>query len=676
MQTDLQPDLQPNPVHVGKDGWLFLVAGSNSVINLYQEESTFTPELATRWVKLLQQRSRILQKRNIKYLFLPAPEKLTVLHKYYDGKISNIHGSPIHTLANKHAAEVPCLVNVLPAFEKQMDNTSIYWKTDTHWSFWGCFSAYQRLCARMGVPSRQELLQYPFDAGDVMFDLGAKLPEPIREKARFYKLIQTAKRVYANPMVRFKENNQLVNEANLHVGSHVVYKNQSEHVVDKRVVLFGDSFSEYRPHLLTGMLAETFSEVHFIWNARLDYEYIDLIKPDFVVSELAERFMIEVPVDDLCIQTFSNERINVYKNQSLEKEELASSAPAMIKRSPLLPKEIYPLNAPHTVQENCDNSSRDVELHTNATTLISLERARLFFDGAECIVKPEEGHEVTRYGPNVENKLKPWTPCRKLKGTTLLLGFSQGAHCYYHWMLDILPKLGLLEKAGMTLQDIDHILVREVNDSFQRETLTRIGVDLSKVIETKEDPLFQCEHLLHMTLNNGINMKMNRFVPTWLNQVFPKPETSGERIKLYISRPAGVRRGVANEEELLPILEEFGYTVQAMEGMSVAEQAELLSRTDVLISPHGGALTNMVFAKPGIKVVELFGRHVYPYYYGLAAVCGHDYHAILENPSEDFQRLISHDAAAAVGSAKIQQTTRAQMFSVGVGEFRKMLASI
>lgn len=668
--------LQHDPVHVGKDGWLFLVKGSNSVINLYQKRSSFTPEIAQEWITLLQQRQSRLKDRNIPYLFLPAPEKLTVLHQHYDGKITNIQGSPIHTMVNHHHKEVPCLVNVLPAFANQAQNNKPYWKTDTHWSFWGCFAAYQQLCARMGIPSRPELLQSPFDEGEVLFDLGAKLQTPVREKARFYKLIQSSKRVYANPMVRFKENNQLVNEASLHVGSHVIYQNDSQHVAKKKVVLFGDSFSEYRPHLLTGMLAETVSELHFIWNAKIDYEYIDLIKPDIVISELAERFMVEVPKDDLCIQTFSNSRLDNYKKQRMEKEELSSSAPAMLKRKPLLPAEEYRLDAPHTAQEKCNNTARDTTIKTNRSTLLSVERARLFFDGSDCIVKSEEGHVITQFGPNATEKLKPWTPCKKLAGTTLLLGYSQGAHCYYHWMLDILPKLGLLKKSGMELNDIDHILVREVNDSFQLETLKRLGIDLSKVIETKDNPLFQCENLVHIILDNGINMKMNRFVPDWLSSQFEQPAEDAERIKLYISRPKGVRRGVSNEDELLPILEKFGYTIQAMEGLSVAEQAGLFSKAKTLISPHGGALTNMVFAPSGCKVVELFGRHVYPYYYGLASVCGHEYHTILENAEHDYPRLVSYKDAVQYSSVAHQKQTRAQSFRVDPDLFRKTLQAL
>ena len=93
------------------------------------------------------------------------------------------------------------------------------------------------------------------------------------------------------------------------------------------------------------------------------------------------------------------------------------------------------------------------------------------------------------------------------------------------------------------------------------------------------------------------------------------------------------------------MLRQAGFTIMPMEGLSVAEQASLLSRADVLMSPHGGALTNMVFCRPGITVIEIFSRHVFPYYYGLAANCGHQYHAILENPQEDYARLVNIDVA-------------------------------
>lgn len=65
------------------------------------------------------------------------------------------------------------------------------------------------------------------------------------------------------------------------------------------VMLFGNSFSEFRPHQLTAMLSETFRNVHFIWSTGLDWDLIERIRPNIVITEIAERFMSTLPKDDL-----------------------------------------------------------------------------------------------------------------------------------------------------------------------------------------------------------------------------------------------------------------------------------------------------------------------------------------------------------------------------------------
>jgi len=622
--------------------------------------------MARGWVKLLQHRSNRLASKGIQYLHLPAPEKLTVLHKFYRGEIENIEGSPIYQMTNKHAADVPCMVNVLPLFAKQVDNTRLFWKTDTHWSFWGCFSAYQLLCTRMGVKPCINLLNYPYSEGPVLFDLGAKLEKPVKETARFYQLTQNAWRSYANTMVRFKEEQGLINEANLHVGSSVVFRNDSDKAIDKCIILFGDSFSEYREHMLTGMLAETFREVHFIWNGSIDYKYVDRIKPDVVITELAERFMTRVPDDKFDVQEFAAERLNAFapKSKSAMQAIQFTKPKSEIHERVIMPSENYHLHPPKVVQEDCRNVGADRSMQTTPIRLLDVKEAKVFFTGDKLLVRAQDGKAVKHYGvSDDEFNALPWREHRKLHGTAMMLGDSMGAHCYYHWMLDLLPKLGMLEKAGIKLSTIDHFLVREMNNSFHKQTLERLGIDAARVVQTRNDNYLECERLLMVKFDNGINLKMNRFIPNWLKHIYPPAYPVGNRIKLYISRPAGVRRGVANEGQLLPILRKAGYTIESMEGMSVIEQSQLLARADVLISPHGGALTNMVFCKPGIKVVELFGRHVYPFYFGLAQMCGHEYHAIVEN-AEDYPQLIRYAAASKVGSAKFQKQTRTKSFDV------------
>ena len=102
----------------------------------------------------------------------------------------------------------------------------------------------------------------------------------------------------------------------MHVGSHVRYEN-SDPLIDKKVIIFGDSFSEYRGHLLTGMFAETYAEVNFIWNSSLDKKFITKLNPDVVITELAERFMPKtVPSDQFCLTEYENKLISRYVEQS------------------------------------------------------------------------------------------------------------------------------------------------------------------------------------------------------------------------------------------------------------------------------------------------------------------------------------------------------------------------
>ncbi len=315
----MSAELIPTPksvdetVHVGSNGWLFLVKGTNRVAELYKQKSSFTPEMNKQWVSLLQNRQRTLENLGIRYLHLPAPEKLSVFSKYYNGKLENISGSPIEQLFSQLPSQPSFAVNLLPYFLKQIDKVPLYWKTDTHWSFWGCFSAYQMLCTKLGVEFDEELLGYPYAEVSIMLDLGSKVVPKVREKARYYKLNKHSHRSYSNALVDFKEAHGLANEGALHVGSHVVFKNDSKKAIDSVLMLFGDSFSEYRPMLLTGMLAETFREVHFIWSSSIDYDYVETVKPDILITELAERFMTRVPQDNLNIDEFALMRIDAYK---------------------------------------------------------------------------------------------------------------------------------------------------------------------------------------------------------------------------------------------------------------------------------------------------------------------------------------------------------------------------
>lgn len=694
-------------VHTGEHGWLFLTGGEHKVIDLYGSESAFTPELAQQWVELLRLRTDTMSGRGIRYVHVSAPDKLTLLNRHYTGSLANPSGSPIRQLHARHEAELASFLNVVPYLSQAIDKYPVFWKTDNHWTAWGCFLAYQLICSHLGVPTNTDILNYPFTEQNAVLALGRAASgatghsvEP--ENIRTYRLDRYSKRTYANEVVRFRESMRLDQLAERLVvskpdqlvveqqalfntlldgsGSHVIYENHSAEAADKKIVLFGDDFSEYRPHLLTGMLAETVREVHFVWSRSIDHEYIRQVRPDIVISQNSEASMVELPQDTGTVQSWSSEGMRsletLVNSESFVK--LNNETPEIQNhksvRTELLGKETYQLNPPVVVQDGCSTEHQELAMQTDPVSMVELDQARLYFNGERCLMRSANGRTVFSYGVDEQREARVvLEDYRALPGKSFLLAPSTGAHCYYHWMLDILPKLGLLERQGVSLDSIDHFLVREISSDFQRETLAKLGIDESRIVETVKNQYFQCDNLLHIDMNNGINLKMNRFVPLWLKQTFLAKPAESERLRLYISRPEGVRRGILNEDELKPFIEAAGFTMVAMEGMSVSEQAALLSRADALMAPHGGALTNMVFCKPGIPVFELLSRHVYPYYYGLSELCGHRYHTVMQDPEADFPRLVNHRIAQAHADPALQWQTQNESFHVDVEAVKCML---
>ena len=168
---------------------------------------------------------------------------------------------------------------------------------------------------------------------------------------------------------------------------------------------------------------------------------------------------------------------------------------------------------------------------------------------------------------------------RRLRGTTMILAASAGASCYYHWMLEILPRLALLERRGTPLASIDRFLVRRIVGDWQLDTLARLGIRRSRVFETERRPNLACERVLHVELACGINLKMPRFVPLWAAPRIRPPRRSTGRARSSTSgvRPGCGAGGVQRGGDASAARGPAGFEIVVMEGRTVAEQAALLA---------------------------------------------------------------------------------------------------
>jgi capsular polysaccharide biosynthesis protein len=200
-----------------------------------------------------------------------------------------------------------------------------------------------------------------------------------------------------------------------------------------------------------------------------------------------------------------------------------------------------------------------------------------------------------------------------LPGTSALLAAASGAN-YYHWLFESLPRLWLLEQAGVDLNSIDHFLLNEEQSPFHGQTLERLGVAPGKLMPARKDRVLRCEHLVVPSLPADPMVYPGWSLAFLRERLLPvSGPVNMERI--FISRRHAVRRKLLNESEIEDRLRSAGFKTIALEQHSFAEQIGLFVSAKVIVAPHGAGLSNLVFSLPGTKVVELvaptFINHCY-----------------------------------------------------------------
>jgi hypothetical protein len=299
---------QRNIVVMGKKNWLFLNQGNNEFMSYVSGKKQLSAQTIDYWKKTLQRRKDWFAERNIKYVHVFAPEKVTVYPEFFYTKV-NIDNGHIAVLAKACGS---LFLNVIPYFNQVKQKHQLYDKTDTHWNYQGAAACYQLICSVLKYDFNMKIFTGERKALDTVCDLGNKLIPPRRETISVPKAPEGYQRQFANLLVRYKEKHRIENEAGLHVGSRVIFRNENAPYAEK-VIIFGDSFAEYRRYRLTSMFAETFKEVHFCWSSNIDYAYVEREQPTIVISELAERFAINAPDDmNFKADAFARKRLKEY----------------------------------------------------------------------------------------------------------------------------------------------------------------------------------------------------------------------------------------------------------------------------------------------------------------------------------------------------------------------------
>jgi hypothetical protein len=179
------------------------------------------------------------------------------------------------------------------------------------------------------------------------------------------------------------------------------------------------------------------------------------------------------------------------------------------------------------------------------------------------------------------------------------------SHGYFHWLADALPRLYAARKRARDLRLL-------LPHGYERLEFVRSSLKLfptAGVEYVGAGEVCVCERLLMPThtapsgnYNEPLMRELRDFV---LDSYGVRRDVPAARERLYVSRGRAPKRKVVNEEEVVGVLNRFGFRVVYFEEYPFEQQVRLTAGAKYLVSSHGAGLTNILFMPPGGRVLEL-----------------------------------------------------------------------
>lgn len=220
--------------------------------------------------------------------------------------------------------------------------------------------------------------------------------------------------------------------------------------------------------------------------------------------------------------------------------------------------------------------------------------------------------------------------CVALDAPCVWLGGGSG---HFQWVFESLARLWLIAQQ-QELQDLP-LLVQDTLSPWQQELLQLLGYGTGKRIEVPADAMLECRELHAASM-----VTVGHFIAPVAIQHLRRelsrraaPAIDAPR-RIYLSRRGAATRKLANEAELLPLLERHGFVLMQPETMSASEQLGLFQSAECILGVEGAALVNLLVAPAHARVGVIVARGLYqPRHHYVSAPIGHDFTYLCAEPN-------------------------------------------
>ncbi len=186
----------------------------------------------------------------------------------------------------------------------------------------------------------------------------------------------------------------------------------------------------------------------------------------------------------------------------------------------------------------------------------------------------------------------------EIRGTVAAIN-NRAAHNFYHWLIEIAPRIAALDMAGI---ESDYFLI-DCQSRFQQSVLGMLGIPQDRIVQPHCRMHVRSDEMIFVPQTSRAVLK--HFVAMLDKSIQSDP--TANRL-LYISRRQARNRRIVNEKELERYLIANGFETVCFENLAVADQFRLLRESATIVTAHGAALANTIFARPGTNIIEIFPR--------------------------------------------------------------------
>ena len=210
---------------------------------------------------------------------------------------------------------------------------------------------------------------------------------------------------------------------------------------------------------------------------------------------------------------------------------------------------------------------------------------------------------------------------------------------FFHWFLDVLQKLEFIDQSRDQILNFKYkiIIPNGYNNSYSRKSLE--AFDLNFYYQEKNEIIISEQSILLPNIAPTGNYRKNQVLK--LSQRMKNHWTKNitnnlNNKRIYISRKNAQRRKLKNEDEIIPILKKYGFTILDFDKLNFEEQLKNILNSEILISIHGAGLTHMLWMNQKSKVLEIRARDNSNdnCYFTLASDLGHDYFYVIADKTD------------------------------------------